>query len=521
MQSLHLRSDTLLEIATFLVRRWSEKQNVAVGIADQKEIQTKLKENKVVMFPLDHYFGSNFQKYRQFRTTLWYEAMRLKYCNKILSNDHAFGFILNTLETRRIETLGRRQWRGMDEELIFSYGFGWLYRPLLNSLYGKSRIVEGFSQYFLMGDIKGEVTSSQFEKIAKAAEFAKEAVKQAIDNNYDTEWLEKKIPEIIKILEVDALLTIPLSVPKISTGIAVSEEDFVKTLGKITKFREDDFGELDPKRISEGKTVFEEFKVLLEENQLNENRGLNVENIGISIPNSMNVDETKIYDADLISNLKSKFKEWKTGWKEQHVISGDEFDEETYIEGHDPFLTDKKITIKTRIVILLDHSSSIANEQVQYKKTTLALCEVLSFLKVKFSVFAFNTEQRQVMCWQIKPENMKWNSIAAKRLAQIKANGGTPLAEVYSLMLPMLRSKKPDIFLTLSDGEPSDPDAVRSMVHTFKLLGIRMAAIGVGPSLMISTIIANNLRHLGYENTLAVSRLNDIPNRVLDVLSRN
>lgn len=130
MQSLHLRNDTLLEIATFLVRRWSEK-NISVGISEQKEIQTKLKENKVVMLPLVHYVGTDFQKYRQFRTALWYEAMRVKNCTKILSNDHAFGFLLNTLETRRIETIGRRQWRGMDEEIIFSYGFGWLYRPLI------------------------------------------------------------------------------------------------------------------------------------------------------------------------------------------------------------------------------------------------------------------------------------------------------------------------------------------------------------------------------------------------------
>ena len=146
---------------------------------------------------------------------------------------------------------------------------------------------------------------------------------------------------------------------------------------------------------------------------------------------------------------------------------------------------------------------------------------MLEFLKVKFSVYAFSTEQRQVTCWLVKPEGAKWNNIAAKRLAQIKANGGTPLAEVYAIMLPMLRSKKPDIFLTLSDGEPSDPDAVRSMVNTFKLLGIKMVTIGVGPNTPIATIIASNLKYLGYENTLAVSRLNDIPNKVLNVLRRN
>ncbi|TLX74555.1 MAG: VWA domain-containing protein, partial [Thaumarchaeota archaeon] len=136
-------------------------------------------------------------------------------------------------------------------------------------------------------------------------------------------------------------------------------------------------------------------------------------------------------------------------------------------------------------------------------------------------VYAFNTEQKQVTCWLVKPENIKWNNLAAKRLAQIKANGGTPLAEVYSIMFSGLRSKKPDIFLTLTDGEPSDPDAVRSMVTTFKLLGIRMVAIGVGHDTTSAIIIANNLKRLGYENTLAVSRLNDIPNRVLNVLGRN
>ena len=115
MQSLHLRNDTLLEIATFLVRRWSGKQKITVGIADQQEIQTKLKEGKVVMFPLDRFYGIDFQKYRQFRTALWYEAMRLKHSIKILSNDHAFGFLLNTLETRRIENMGRKEWQGMDE----------------------------------------------------------------------------------------------------------------------------------------------------------------------------------------------------------------------------------------------------------------------------------------------------------------------------------------------------------------------------------------------------------------------
>ncbi|MEO9278245.1 MAG: vWA domain-containing protein [Nitrososphaera sp.] len=518
MQSLRLRTDTLLEIATFLVRRWSGKESVTVSISDIKEVQTKIRENKVLMFSLEKYQGTDFQKYRQFRTALWYESMRLRHSSKILSNDHAFGFILNTLETRRIETIGRTLWQGMDSEIIFNYGVSWLYRPLLNTLYGNTRIVEGFAQYFLLGDIKGELSPSAFDKVQKASKVAEEFVREAIEKKYGTEWIEKKVSEIIKILEIDPLLTIPISIPKISTGIALSEQEFMKTLNKVAKYREKDFGQIDSKEISEGKQVFEEFKVLLQEAKKSENKGLTSEVVGISIPNPTNVDETKIYDTDLINNLKAKFKEWKSGWKEQHVVSGDEFDEEAYMEGHRPFITDKKIAIKAKIMILLDHSSSIAEQEIQYKKATLALCEVLEFLKVKFSVYAFNTEQKQVVCWLIKPENLKWNNTSAKRLAQIKANGSTPLAEVYSLLLPTLRSKKPDIFLTLTDGEPSDPDAVRSIMHDFKSLGIKMVSIGVGPDTGDAIIIANNLKRLGYERSLAVSRLNDIPKRVLNVL---
>ena len=519
MQSLHLRNDTLVEIATFLARRWSEKDKMIVEFSDKKETQTKIKENKINLISPERYTGADLDRYRQFRTSVWYEAMRVKFCKKILSNEHAFGFILNTLETRRVELLGRKIWQGMDAEMIFNYAYQWMYRPQLANVLGKHRIVEAFYQYFLFGDVKGELQPSYFDKIQNASFHAKQIVFDALQKNHDTEWIEKKIPEILRILDIDALVTIPLSMPWRGPGLMITPQDLVKAVQKIAKNRETDLGKIDVQNVLENKFVAEEFKVLKDENRKNENKGLGNESIGIQIPGSTNVDETRIYDQDLISNLKTKFKEWKTSWQEQHVVSGDEFDEESYIEGHHAtFITDVKKSIKAKIVILLDHSSSIMDQQMQYKKATLALCEVLSFLKIKFSVYAFNTTQKQVVCWLVKPEDMKWNNASAKRLAQIDANGGTPLAEVYEKIFPILRSKKPDIFLTLSDGEPSDPDAVRAMIKSLKTLGVKMVAIGVGRDTFGATNIANNLKYLGYENTLAVSRLKDIPNRVLTVL---
>ena len=518
MQAIQLQNESLVEIATFLVRRWSEKDNIVIEISDKVETRTRLKENKVILTPLEKRIGNDFQKYRQFRTSLWYEAMRIKFCKKILSNDHAFGFILNTMETRRVEQLGREIWKGMDDEIIFNYAYMLVSRPQLHTVYGKARIVEAFYQYFMFGAIKGEFQASHFEKIKKASAFAKKIVDKAVEEKYDTDWLEKNVSEIVKILDIDSLLTVPVSLPFMKAGMAMSEEELLKFLKVISKNKEGDFGSVDPKAALSGDNVYEEYRVLLDENKKTENKGLTPEPVGIQTPSTKNIDETTIYDLSLINRLKTKFKEWKTGWKEQHVNSGDEFDEENYIEGHEPFFTDIKKSIKTKIVILLDHSSSIASDALEYKKATLALCEVLAYLRVKFAVYAFSTQNRSVVCWSIKPDNVKWNNISAKRLAQIVANGSTPLAEVYDKMFPILQSKRPDIFLTLTDGEPSDPDAVRNMTKSLKGLGISMAALGLGPNTVRATAIANNLRHLGYEKTIAVSRLRDIPNKVIKIL---
>ena len=391
-------------------------------------------------------------------------------------------------------------------------------RPQLHTVYGKARIVEAFYQYFMFGAIKGDIQSSHFEKIKKAAVFAKKIVSEAIENNQKTSWVEKNVTEIIKILEIDSLLTIPISVAFMKAGMALSEDELRKVLKIISKNKEGDFGSFDPASVVKGDDVYDEYKVLVDENKKMENKGLSSETIGIQIPSTKNIDETAIYDMSLINGLKVKFKEWKTGWKEQHVRSGDEFDEENYIEGNEPFFTDIKKSIKTKIVILLDHSSSISSDAIEYKKATIALCEVLAFLKVKFSVYAFSTQNRSMVCWSIKEENVKWNRITAKRLAQVVANGSTPLAEVYDKMFPTLQSKRPNIFLTLTDGEPSDSDAVRNMTKSLKGLGISMVALGLGPNTIRATTIANNLKHLGYDKTMAVSRLKDIPNKVINIL---
>jgi hypothetical protein len=516
-----MRNDILLDIATFLSRRWSGNDKVVIVLMPDKVPSAKPDKNQIVLPLLNYYPGTDFQKYRQWRVALWYESMRMRHSTKVLSYEHAFGFLLNTLETKKIEILGLREWEGMADELVFNEGISWISRQLLNSIYGRYKIAEAFSQYFLTGYLKGELFGSEFDKVKKASDYANEIVKEALDNNHGTEWVEQHIPKLIKMLELDPLVSIPVLAPRARAGASLNQTDLLKQVEKVVKMRhKKENAEEKTKEIYEGHDVFHEFETLVKESKKTENKGYeSLENFGLSVPDKMDVDETHIYDIDLIQKVKAAFRDWKTGWVERHEVAGDEFDVESYAEAlPKTFLTDFKLSIKTKVAILLDHSSSIADVELEYKQATIALCEALSYLGVKFAVYAFSTEKQQVKCWVIKPSNIKWSVVSARRLAQIRASGGTPLAEVYGLLEPVLKSFKPDLFVTLTDGEPSDFDAVRAMVTSYKKSGIRMLAIGVGRNVNDSVGIGHNLKYLNYEKAISVSRLQDMPKKVIKLL---
>ncbi len=516
-----MRNDVLLDISTFLARRWSGNDKVVIILSQDKPPTAKLDKNQIILPLLNYYPGTDFQKYRQWRVALWFESMRMKYSAKVLSNEHAFGFLLNTLETKRIEILGLREWEGMINELMFNEGISWMSRQLLNSIYGRYKIAEAFSQYFLTGYLKGELFGSEFDKVKKATDYANEIVKEAIDNNYDTNWMEQHIAKLIKILELDSLVSIPILSPRTRVGASLNQSDTLKQVEKVVQMRhkKDDL-QKKTKEVYEGQDVLQEFETLIAESKKTESKGYeSLENFGLSVPEKMDLDETQIYDVDLIQKVKAAFRDWKTGWIEQHDESGDEFDVEPYVEAlPKTFLADFKLSIKTKVVILLDHSSSIADVELEYKQATIALCEALHYLGIKFAVYAFSTDNQQVKCWVIKPPNIKWSVVSARRLVQVRASGGTPLAEVYGLLLPMLKSFKPDIFVTLTDGEPSDFDAVRQMVLSYRKMAIHMVAIGVGRNLNDSVGIGHNLKYLDYEKAISVSRLQDIPKKVIKLL---
>jgi hypothetical protein len=538
IEDVDIRNDVLLEISTFLARRWSNINDVTVIISRERKTSTSIEKKKITLPELGYFYGNTFQKYRQWRTLLWYESMRLKYSFKIYDIDIAFGYIFNIIETKRVEILGLDEWRGMIKEIIFFESLSGNNKPMLNSLHGKIKIIEAFSQFFLTGFVKGEIYGGENERIQRASEYAQNIIKDYVKNykknnrqtnpSEDQKLLESETRKIIKILQIDSLMSmppIPLIMPKNKFGLSMSHEEVINQIEKIVKLKSKEI-EIEKlgKDIEQGKDIKEEFKVLVKESKKNDNKGYEtIENLSITIPdNNIDIDENRIYDYNLINKVKTALKEWKSGWKENYDYQGEEIETEHYIERQQKvFINDKKISINAKISILLDLSSSIEDNEIEYKKAAVALCEGLEYLGIKFSVYAFNTESRSIKCWIVKPQNVRWGSIYAKRLMKIKPLGGTPLAEVYGILQPVINSFKPDIFVTLTDGEPSDMDAVRKTVLSYKRSGIRMIAIGLGSDVNDAIGIGYNLKYLNYEKTLSLSkkRLQDLPKKVLGLLT--
>lgn len=519
VQNFSLRNDVLINLGTFLSRRWSGNNKAIILLIEDKTPTTNLEKNTIFMPSLRYYSGTEFQKYRQWRVSLWYESMRLSSSTRVLSNDHAFGFILNSIEMKRIEILGLREWRGMENEIIFNEGISWLSRPLLNSLYGKHKIVEAFSQYLLTGYVKGELFGSELDRVQDAVNVARELIDESIKKNHKTEWIEHQIPKIIKTLQIDSLFTIPFVTLKSKIGLSMTESILLKEIEKVIKIR-NKVTEKSSDDIIAATQIFKEYESLVKESKKTDSKGYAaMEQFGVEVPDNVDIDESIIYDNDLITKLKSVIRSWKRGWREIHDMTGDELDVESIIESQPkPFLVDFKNTIDTKIALLLDHSSSIDEYELEYKKATVALCEALKFLNVKFSAYAFSTKNKKVTCWVIKHPDVKWTSMNARNLVQIKASGGTPLAEIYNILLPLMKTYKPDIMITLTDGEPSDYNAVRSTIKTYKMNGIHMVAVGVGKTVNNAINIGLNLKYLEYERTLVVSKLDEIPKRVLSLL---
>ncbi len=510
-----MRSELLLEIGTFLARAWSDKE-VRLQTKPNAEPTVKHDQNLMILPNINDFAGDEFMQYRQWRVLCWTLSMFLKYSTKYLQNDIAYGHILNTLEQKRVERLGVMEWPGMVNELIFNEAVSWQYRPVVNSLFGYHKRIIAFSQLFLTGYIKGDLDHFEASKVEKAVNYADEVINEAIRMGYSTEWVEGHVPKILKMLGIDPLLIIPLPFARTKIGIRLSDEDLLSLISKLLKRYE---SEGSVSEILKGDAVRPEFEQLVIMSKIvAKKEQVSLSKFPIDLPEDKGI-EMLYEDRELVNKLLRALKNWKNGWVERYDTFGEEFDFEGYLSSREkPFIRDIDLRVKSKIAILLDHSSSIAGVELEYKKAFAALCKTLDQLNMRFIALAFNTTRQGVKCWIIKAPEERWSKVNERRLWNVKASGGTPLGEVYENIIPMISSFKPDLFLTLSDGEPNDPEFASNAIYNIKRMGIKMISFGIGSDASRAISIAMNLKRLGYDKSISISNIHELPKKVLELL---
>src|ERR671917_718038 len=91
--SLLLRTDILLDIATFLARRWTGNMRIQVVLTDQK-IPITRPDKKQIFLPSPRMFpGNELQRYRQWRGILLDEEGRIIYFNQGFNFYHLLCFL--------------------------------------------------------------------------------------------------------------------------------------------------------------------------------------------------------------------------------------------------------------------------------------------------------------------------------------------------------------------------------------------------------------------------------------------
>ncbi len=511
-----IRDDILIDIGTFLIKAWSGK-NAIVKIAKNPKINYE--KSIVNISNLDAFSGDEFSRYRQWRVACWILAMKFRYSSKYLSDDIAYGHVLNTLEQKRVTLLGLKEWSGMLNELLYDEAVSWQDKPLVNSLYGIHRRVIAFSQYFLTGYIKGDLDGFDMVKVENAANIANKIVDEAIKNGYGTEWVEKQVPKVLDALGANPLLSIPIPFARVRMGVKLKDEDVYLALRRLLKLKEDKEDANNViKSIIDGRNVRKEYDMV---KRMSAIAGKREEvNIAKALDVPELTDEVIQQDADLVNRLKIMLRNWKKGMIEYYAASGDELDVEMLLtQASRPFINEQNLKIKSRLILLLDHSSSIASDEYEYKRAFMALCKVLDYLGINFIALAFNTSKGKARCWVIKGNDEHWGKSCERRLQAIKASGGTPLAEVYERIEPIVKAFKPDIFMTFSDGEPNDPTATKGVIKRFRSMNIKMISFGISNNTSRALSITQNLKYLGYDRCVAVSRINDMPKKVFMLLT--
>ena len=231
-------------------------------------------------------------------------------------------------------------------------------------------------------------------------------------------------------------------------------------------------------------------------------------------------------DQAFIRGMRTAMKDWRAGYVETPQKSGSRLKVKQYVKtkGRYPFVKRIRKSAKGRkILFVADFSGSVRPFQEEYKKALVSALEVLDSIGVKTALFGFGGERSGVQnfFFKIKKfEDPKWTVNHASKVAALEADGFTPTAEAYEGLEKYVRMHRPDLVVTLTDGDPDSRAATKRMVKQLKRY-TRMVAFGIGETREDAEDMERKLRYLEYDKTFAIStgEMNKLPKKLVDLIA--
>lgn len=138
--------------------------------------------------------------------------------------------------------------------------------------------------------------------------------------------------------------------------------------------------------------------------------------------------------------------------------------------------------VDAAVTILLDRSLSMEEDIVKACTVALACSQAFERIsRVKVSIELFPGQEDGIWTETLQPFGLSARQIARK-VDDVQAGGGTPLAEAIVEILPRLLAQRVEkrIVLLITDGNPNNKFAALREIDELQLLGIGLIGIGIG-----------------------------------------
>jgi hypothetical protein len=551
----------VMDVTYFLAKYLSGKNNVVVspqravgGFSAQ--VRRNVRGQSYYQINLPHWDNfdlpvKGFDKYRIYREGVWHESCHVKYTPIGLfgatSHNPVIHDLVNIIEDRRIEDLGAREWRGYIPERLYVQAYAWALRPSVDKLPTlPEQRYEAFIQRLLIGKYKGKLPKEDADIVEEVAKKVENELARIEKEKND--WRIEKV--VLDLAEEAAkklnVTNMPDPRPRggsNSSWEATFTEDYAKVADVDEKEVEKDMDEFFKEKEKQAKEPKEEegeakpTEITKEDVEQAKKGSVDARNEYEKIQKKEPIDPDLISwqpvaaqstaseyrDSRFINTMNTFLQAWKEGYKRIVGKSGASFSVKEYIRKQDePFITRLKQSVKgKKVLIVADFSGSMTDHEIDYKRALISAVEVLNSIGSNLAFFTFAEDPAQgTGFFRVKTfEEPKWTNMHSAKLAALETGyGSTPTGSAYRALSKYVQRHKPEITVTVTDGEPDSVLDASEMIMRLKK-HTRMVAFGISaPNLPAKERMEKSLREQGYHKSFAVTNVYDIPPKLVNLL---